>query len=51
MILLLYVLGDGNITQWKNIFLVCTSLSTTRDQGAGDNKVETSQCAYDRIVE
>lgn len=51
MILLLYVLGDGNITQRKSISLVYTSLSTTRGQGAGDNKVETSQCVHDRVVE
>lgn len=40
MILLLYVMGDGNVAQGKSIFLVYTSLSTTRGQGAGDNKVD-----------
>lgn len=44
MILLLYVMGDGNIAQGKSIFLVYTSLST-RGQGAGDNKVDRPVCS------
>lgn len=45
MILLLYVMGDGNIAQGKSIFLVYKCLSTTRGQGAGNNKVDRPVCS------